>query len=132
MTDNEVIKALEEMADYPHYYEEGQILKSALDIINRLKDNERKYRAKVQTQRYEISCNQKNIERYKGVIKIIEKDIAKAKSEAVKDFAERLKENISDDCHIVSDEGEYVGYDCADVMHCIDNIVKEMVGDDNA
>ena len=50
------------------------------------------------------------------------------KLEAVKEFAARLKENISDDCHIVSDEGEYVGYDCGDVMHCIDNLVKEMVG----
>ena len=47
-------------------------------------------------------------------------------TEAIKEFAERLKENISDDCHIVSDEGEYVGYDCDDVIHCIDNLVKEM------
>lgn len=59
-------------------------------------------------------------------------DIEKIKSEAVKEFAERLKENISDDCHIVSDEGEYVGYDCNDVMHCIDNLIKEMESDGNA
>lgn len=45
---------------------------------------------------------------------------------------EALKENIRDDCHIVSDEGEYVGYDCNDVMHCIDNLIKEKVSDDNA
>lgn len=52
--------------------------------------------------------------------------IADVSAESVKKFAERLKENLSD-CHIVSDEGEYVGYDCADVTHCIDNLVKEMV-----
>lgn len=122
MTDNEVIKALEEMADYPHYYEEGQILKNALDIINRLKDKEREYRGKVQSQRYEISCNQKNIERYKGVIKIIEKDIAKAKYEAIKEFAERLKEET-----LTTDKfGEIL------LVQDIDNLVKEMVGDDNA
>lgn len=57
-------------------------------------------------------------------------DIEKVKVKAIKDFAERLKENISDDCHIVSNEGEYVGvgYDCTDVIHCIDNLVKETVG----
>ena len=60
-------------------------------------------------------------------------DIEKVKAKAVKDFAERLKENISDDCHIVSNEGEYVGvgYDCTDVIHCIDNLVKEIVGGKN-
>ena len=35
MTDNEIIKSLEEMAEYPHYYEEGQILKNVLDLIAR-------------------------------------------------------------------------------------------------
>lgn len=50
------------------------------------------------------------------------------KSEAIKEFAERLKENISDNCHIVSDEVEYVGYDCADVTHCIDDLVKRNDG----
>ena len=59
-------------------------------------------------------------------------DIEKIKSEAVKVFAERLKENISDYCHIVSDEGEYVVYDCTDVINCIDNLIKEKVSDDNA
>lgn len=59
-------------------------------------------------------------------------DSSKIKADIVKEFAERLKENISDDCHIVSDEGEYVGYDCADVINCIDNLIKEMESDDNA
>ena len=54
-----------------------------------------------------------------------------AQSEAVKEFVERLKENISGDCRIVSDEGEYVGYDCDDVMYCINNLVKEFERKEN-
>ena len=57
--------------------------------------------------------------------------IQEEKSEAVREFVDRLKEKISDYCNIVSDEGEYVGYDCADVIDCIDNLVKEMVGEEN-
>lgn len=49
------------------------------------------------------------------------------KAEAIKEFADKLKENITD-CHTVSD-GEYVGYDWTDIPHCIDNLVKEMVVD---
>lgn len=51
----------------------------------------------------------------------------KAKSAAIKEFAERLKENITD-CHTVSD-GEYVGYDWTDITHCIDKLLKEIVGE---
>ena len=106
MKDNEIIKALEccsmetECRRCPLYKLHSArcvniACENALDIITRLKDKEREYRAKVQSQRYEINCNQKNIERYKGVIKILEKDVATAKSEAVKEFAERLKKPIS-------------------------------------
>lgn len=52
------------------------------------------------------------------------------KSKAYKEFAERLKEKLGD-CHIVSDE-EYCGFDCGDIHKCIDNLLKEMVGEDNA
>lgn len=51
-------------------------------------------------------------------------DTGEIKFEAIKEFAKRLKEDISD-CHIVSD-GEYVGYDWEDIMHYIDNLLKEM------
>lgn len=49
------------------------------------------------------------------------------KAEAYKEFAEKLKEKIGD-CHIVSD-GEYCGFDCGDIHRCIDNLLKEMVGE---
>lgn len=57
-----------------------------------------------------------------NAVKIIEKDIAKAKSEAIKEFAERLKEET-----LTTDKfGEIL------LVQDIDNLVKEMVGDDNA
>ena len=83
----------------------------------------------------EITRQQAEIEKLKNEIQItkdayimLQTKNEIIKSEAVKEFAARLKENISDDCHIVSDEGEYVGYDCDDVRHCIDNLAKEMIG----
>lgn len=48
--------------------------------------------------------------------------------EAIKEFVERLKEKIGD-CHIVSDD-EYCGFDCGDIHECIDNLLKEMVGEE--
>lgn len=53
--------------------------------------------------------------------------LSRAKSEAYKEFAEKLKEKL-DDCYIVSD-GEYCGFDCSDVHKCIENILIEMVGE---
>lgn len=73
------------------------------------------------------------IERLKGSIivnNIVEGQRIKreAKAEAYKEFAEKLKEKLGD-CHIVSDE-EYCGFDCGDIHECIDNILKEMVGEE--
>lgn len=54
--------------------------------------------------------------------------IADVSAEAVKEFAEKLKEKLGD-CHIVSD-GEYFGFDCGDIHECIDTLLKEMVGEE--
>ena len=58
---------------------------------------------------------------------LVERSEKYAKAEAYKEFAEKLKEKIGD-CHIVSD-GEYCGFDCGDIHRCIDNFLKEMVGE---
>ena len=50
-----------------------------------------------------------------------------AKAEAYKEFAEKLEEKLCD-CRTVSD-GEYCGFDCGDTHECIDNLLKEMVGE---
>lgn len=64
----------------------------------------------------------KNVKR---ALDVTSEEIEKSRVEAITEFAERLKENITN-CHVVSD-GEYVGYDRADITHCIDNLVKEMI-----
>ena len=129
MTDNEIIKALEccgkpynicVECPMPNNIKDDcrcneQLAKYALDIINR--------------RQAEIEQWKEEANKYQNLWCTAVDDIEKVKAKVVKDFAERLKENISDDCHIVSDEGEYVGYDCDDVIHCIDNLVKEMIGE---
>lgn len=135
MKDKDIIKALEccsmetECRSCPLYKLHSArcvtiACENAIELITRLKDKEREYRGKVQSQRYEISCNQKNIERYKCVIKILEKDVATAKSEAVKEFAEKFKEKISQKvcCGRLSFvETEYE----------LNNLLKETVGENN-
>lgn len=112
MKDNEIIKALEccltiegnSCGGCP--VEKGCITdegvnvlhKHALDLINR---------------------QQAEIERYKGVIKLLEKDVLTAKTEAVKEFAERLK-SLQIGLEISGESLYYIPIDC------IDNLVKEM------
>lgn len=54
------------------------------------------------------------------------KTVEQIKTEAYKEFAEKLEEKLCD-CHTISDE-EYCGFDCGDIHECIDNLLKEMVG----
>lgn len=51
-----------------------------------------------------------------------------AKTEAYKEFAEKLEEKLCD-CHTVSD-GEYCGFDRGDIHQTITNLLKEMVGEE--
>lgn len=74
MTDNEIIKVIESSKeccdDDVNVFE---FLNEVIDLINRQKAE---------------------IERYKGVIKILENDASKAKSETIEEFARRLKEAV--------------------------------------
>lgn len=59
------------------------------------------------------------------------------KAEAIKEFAERLKEEIINDTAYGCDINQHSGYydytiKFGDIPEYIDNLVKEMVGDDNA
>ena len=88
---------------------------AALDLINR--------------QKAEIEKLNKKVEELSEVLSdTIRIRYAEAKSEAIKEFTEKLKEKISD-CYIVND-GEYCSFDCGDVHECINNILKEMVGEE--
>ena len=176
MTDNEIIKALEEMVEYPHYYEEGQILKNVLDLINRQKaeiddlerivgmmDNRKYYRKFVdEVYRkevgnelsdpdfdyiYQLYFDQKaEIERLKECPKCVYeyngeiteycvqspcsnyKTAEQIKAEAIKEFAQRLKNafpeaNRDNKCPAI-----YID----DYCYIIDECAEEMVGDNNA
>lgn len=48
----------------------------------------------------------------------------------IKEFAEKLRDKLSE-CHTVSDEYyEFTGYDCEETITAIDNLTKEMMESD--
>lgn len=129
MTDNEIIKALEccstgetyddcEKNGCPLYLgitmgckyidKENQLYSDALDLINRKQAENEELRIENQSLRaaansYKMHYNE-------------------AKSEAIKEFAERLKSSIYINTNLLV-------YQCEAVESVIDDIVKEMVGD---
>ena len=116
MTDTEIIKALDE-----HSHRNGnkyvrEVCKNALDLIKRLKaENERL-----------VNIPPKDPMDFCGVVcNYAEELIEKAKSEAVKEFAERLKENLHY-CEVIVGENGKFGYPSEDINECIDNTAKEM------
>ena len=119
LTDNEIIKALECCTGdfegcascplYDHCCDRGyKLIYYALDLINR--------------QKAEIERLKGLKKHHQELINELNKGIAEAKAEAIKEFAERLKKNK---LH-VEDEGQIFK-----MVHCydIDNLVKEMVGE---
>ena len=146
MTDNEIIKDLERISLYSGFSDNViNTLLDALDLIKQQRENIERLqsmnRAKLDTiHDLQADTNklkeqlQAEIEQWKEEANRYQKlwctsvdDIETAKSEAYKEFAGKLNEKLCD-CHIVSD-GEYCGFDCSDVHECVDNFVKEMVGD---
>ena len=134
MTDNEIIKALECLRGnafdcgecpycscYPAPCEQ-QVAKDVLSLINRQKEE---------------------IERLKNrdlQVEVLEKLEREIKAEAVKEFADRLKEqdgynnHVFDDCASILVPKEYLkGRDekIKEVWTTIDNLVKEMVRENN-
>ena len=63
MSDEDIIKDLEEMVEYPHYYEEGQTLKSVLDLINRLKAENEKLNIELKAMRGAANSYKAEVER---------------------------------------------------------------------
>ena len=117
MTDTDIIKALEcccspksnACDDCPFYercYENNEWLeKEAIDLINR---------QKAEIERFEECASREML-------------YEKVKSEAIKEFAERLKATAISNWK--TKDGHYL-YEISDDF--IDNLVKEMVGDKNA
>ena len=116
MTDEEIIKGLNELAQYTGLQEKYiQKLDAALDLIIYQKAVIEKLTKKVE----ELS------EVLSDTIRI---RYAEAKSEAIKEFAERLKNKIKTECNPYGKPT--FDYDTSiSIMRYIDNLVKEMAGD---
>ena len=125
MTDNDIKKALKLCATLDSgnckkcpcreicNENDGTLTKLTLDLINRQKAEIERLQ---ESGKEAVSC----FTRMESLYKIKCKELEVAKSEAIKEFAERLKEN----CYTYSD---ICGYQSTVVdVNQIDNIVKEM------
>lgn len=121
MTDNEIIKALECCTDESYENcnecpysidtekcERTKLLEDILDLINH--------------QKAEIERLKKEIQITKDAYTMLQTKNEIIKSEAIKEFAEKLKEIVkfTDDT-----------YECWEIEGYIDNLVKEMLRDEN-
>lgn len=132
MTDNEIIKALKSdirLADYIDSDYCGAVdkalIQSAINSINRLQAKVIKEQNKNSKLRNERNHLQAEIERLNKVyqanqqlINALNKSYFLAKAEAYKEFAKLLRRQAFDGIYVSVDE--------------INNLLKEMVGDDNA
>lgn len=129
MTDNEIIKVLEccgkeyscEKCALNTWLDKkrdciGAILVNALDLINRLQDEKQALINGQETLQNTIVEQKAEIERLKHrktELQIRNQELQHEKSEAIKEFAEKLK-----NCFAIS--GDYL-----DIINIIDNLVKE-------
>ena len=146
MTDNEItrektfseelpyfkerMKEIFDNFDNPDGYADITYLSALSDsnrIVRKAEEEIKRQKAEIEQLKFEIAKSLPKGCPYAIQVEVSNKLEAQIKSEAIKEFADRLKENITD-CHTVSD-GEYVGYDRTYITHCIDNLVQEMVVD---
>ena len=144
LTDEEIIMRLERCVSRGNRNYDTDIV---LDLIRRQKAEIDSAKAKIEICAEVIKRQDAEIKRLKDCPKcvyeydgeVIEycvqgpcpnfKTVEQIKTEAYKEFAEKLEEKLCD-CRTVSD-GEYCGFDCGDTHECIDNLLKEMVGEEN-
>ena len=135
MTDNEIIKALECCANATHkdckncplFVVDGCVKTmstNALDLINR---------QQVEIERLKNQVNRLKKYDERRDIALHSRLIAEARAEAIKEFAERLKEELLYCVTVIEGDGAIVtnlGYEKEDVNETIDNLIKEMVGEE--
>lgn len=121
MTDNDIIKALEccsynnyQCDNCPYAYKTCTVYKDSIDLINHQK-------AEIERLR---SMNRAKL----ATIHDLQIELKTAKSEAIKEFAEKAKEKMRDLARV-----DFQGVDyCLIGKSFLDNLVKEMVGENNA
>lgn len=105
---------------------------SVFDLINRQKAEIERLKDLITYQKQEIKEKEQKynqaVDDMFGLIETTRNEIAEAKSEAIKEFAEKLKHEITSaiDTYYNSNGGGY--YLAEDVIDDIDNLVKEMTG----
>ena len=121
MTDNDIIKALEccscdnyQCDNCPYAYKTCTVYKDSLDLINRQKAEIEKLKALAENGSSAIDTNNRLVQKF-----------AEIKSEAIKEFAERLKEKSY---KTIRNYG--LTKDVVEVCD-IDNLVKEMESESN-
>lgn len=134
MTDKEIKKALECCVEgkcqlCPLYDNDTiadncptGVLRLCRDLINRKQAENENLNIELQAMRNAANSYKAEVERCKGVIKMLEENVKTAKSEAIKEFAERLK-----DMTILSTLNT-IGAKMVEIAD-IDNLVKETVSD---
>ena len=144
LTDNEIIKALEccprgigmKCEKCPMFRTNDCMSKlhvNTLDLINRQKAEIERLKCNEKLESVNITLNalieMKNstINNLMKTVDMLETQLKTAKAEAVKEFAEKLKEFMHNKFKALDEyEFEYIS------ERDIDNLAKEMVGDDNA
>lgn len=103
MTDSEIIKALECCKELT--CKDCPIFPNSIPVLL--------CKSRLETEALDlIKRQQAEIERYKGVIKFLEKDVSTAKTDGIKQFSEKLK--------------DYAWY-CDVDMRALDRLEKEML-----
>lgn len=164
LTDSEIVKALPKMLNGGHgckncKYDDGKgddrcglkgckIARYALDLINRLQAQNKDLAETVHNLTIEKDALfdkaeelKAEIERLKTNLNVELENFAteydnKIKAEAIKEFAEKLKNEIINDTAYACDITQHSGYydyqiKIGDIPEYIDNLVKEMVGENN-
>ena len=126
MTEREIIKALKRIVQYSGFTDDvSNTLLSALDLINRQQAEIERLQKKANIPfakiTFEMDKLQEIVNEY---VKNIEIDINLAKSEAIKEFAERLKA-YAKELHV----GDNISWLVLGVGR-IDQLVKEMTEED--
>lgn len=124
MTDKDIIKALEccgcdnyQCDNCPYAYKTCTVYKDSLDLINRQKAEIEKWKALAENGESAIDTNNRLVQKF-----------AEIKSEAIKEFAERLKNAFPEGNRDNKCPAIYID----DYCYIIDECAEEMVGENNA
>ena len=133
MTDNEIKQALPFLAKYcKNEYNDirvDEVLLGASDLINRQKAEIKDLKKDINHYKINLPYLEHQNEDFCGVpCSFMENLVEKARAEAIKEFAGKVRRYIKSYCNPYGEPT--LDYDTSlKIMHFIDNLVKEKVGD---